>query len=292
MFESAKEALEDLLSIEINTIRKAGMTARRPPMFPWQLKEIIDSYTHYLEKLGICTDLVKTPDSVLFGIKGEELTKELEKIDKPDENGKLYSLEDKVKQSKEEYLKLADINSRSDKDTDTVTNGWTTFEKLRILAKQAYNGNIPGIEIKDEELRIMLVRIRRNCDLIKAILKDLEKKENGLKDFINVDEEKLIENLQDEKMQLNFKNVQLSQITTVRKIWEIGIESVLIQTVIQAEGDVITRITPDLVDRQNIAEMREAMLTVHRNTMDIGLLHWKNLIGVVLELASKIITGK
>ena len=280
---SVTASLQDLLSIEINTIKKAGMSARRPPTFPWQLMEIINSYADYLEELGISIGLVNTTDEALFGLQNTKtdtaLTNKLNKLDKLDNQEKVETLQDKVLQSKDAYIK----KRLTDKKTglnDGVTNGWTTFDKLRVLAKHAY-------EIIDvnEEQRIMLMRIRRNCDLIKAILRNLQDTKK-LEGFINVTESQLVDQLL--KTQPSFDNMQLSQITTVRKIWEIGTESVLIQTVIQAEGDVITRITPSLIDNRNIAEMREALLNVHKSSTDMGLTHWKNLIGVVIDLVGQI----
>jgi hypothetical protein len=288
-FNSAKESLEDLFSIEINTIKKEGMSAQRPPILPWQLKGIVDCYTNYLESIGVCTDLVKIPDSMLFKLRGNDLAAELEKFDKRDANDRLYCFENQLIAVHGDKFFTKQVPREESSimiDPDNVTNGWTTFEKLRILSKHAYNDQSTGVTLEDEQ-RIMLVRIRRNCEHIKAILRNIAKNpKNGLNGFINITERELIEKLQEK--QPNFANVQLNQITTIRKIWEIGTETVLIQTVIQVEGDVITRITPQLIDDHALSDIRETLFNAHRSSIDVGLTHWKNLIGIVQELARKI----
>lgn len=274
------EKLDDLLSIEINTIRKAGMSARRPPIFPWQLMEIIDIYLHYLEGLQICTDFIKTPNQNLFN------EKELKKLEQDDaDNNWWHYLEQKVlePENKAKFIrtKQTDTFSESGNEKRFITNDWSTFDKIRIVAKYAYAEQM----IVDEEQRIMLIRIRRNCDLIKGILRKLSGKKK-LKNFINVDDDQLNKNLQNEPFSI--EELDFDHITTVRKIWEIGTESVVIQTVIQVEGDVITRITPQLMDKQYSDEIRNALFTVHRNSMDVGLSHWKNLIGTLIELVKNL----
>jgi len=261
-----REAFEDLLTIEINIIEKHGMTARKQPSFPWQLMEIISTYSRYMEQRGICVELVNRPDAeVGLSTKNFEIA---EAASTP-------------------YLKAKPKNGAV-LDEERVTNGWTTFEKIRVLAKAAYKHEIDGLKIKDEEQRIILQRIRRNCDHIKNILMQLQNgKNNGLKEFVNLTEAQLIAKT-NKGIPCGFRNVPFSYLTTVRKIWEVGVETVLMQTVVQAEGDIITRISPRMADMQIHADLREAMLGLHRSSMDVGLSHWKNMIEIILKLASKL----
>ena len=69
----------------------------------------------------------------------------------------------------------------------------------------------------------------------------------------------------------------------VRKAWDIGLEEVLFQTVIQVDGDVVVRVAemPD-------TESRTFMATLHRTAVDDGLKQWHLLFKVVGDLVSGI----
>jgi hypothetical protein len=211
---------------------------------------------------------------------------ELRKIEQDDtDTNWWHCLEQKVlePENKAKFIRTRQTGASSESGNKKrfITNDWSTFDKIRIVAKYAYVEQM----IVDEEQRIMLIRIRRNCDHIKGILRKLGRNEK-LKNFINVDDDQLNKNLQNESFSI--EELEFDHITTVRKIWEIGTESVVIQTVIQVEGDVITRITPQLMDKQYTDEIRNILFTVHRNSMDVGLSHWKNLIGIVIELVKNL----
>lgn len=69
----------------------------------------------------------------------------------------------------------------------------------------------------------------------------------------------------------------------VRKAWDIGLEEVLFQTVIQVDGDVVVRVA-ELPD----AESRAFMAALHRTAVDDGLKQWRLLFKVVGDLVSGI----
>jgi hypothetical protein len=62
----------------------------------------------------------------------------------------------------------------------------------------------------------------------------------------------------------------------VRKAWEIGTETVYSQTVIQLDGDVITRVAPSKADEK-------ALLELHRVNVDVSVSFWKTLVGIVSD---------
>lgn len=68
----------------------------------------------------------------------------------------------------------------------------------------------------------------------------------------------------------------------LRKVWEIGTEKVLIQTVVQIEGDVITRISP-LIASGN----RQHLMVVHKDGIETSLKMW----GELVSLAERLIAA-
>lgn len=65
----------------------------------------------------------------------------------------------------------------------------------------------------------------------------------------------------------------------IRKIWEIGAERVLIQSVIHIEGDVVTRISPDLQ-----ALDKQYLLPIHQDGVKTAMRTWSALIGIAKGL--------
>jgi hypothetical protein len=76
-----------------------------------------------------------------------------------------------------------------------------------------------------------------------------------------------------------FWQVSTGDRAMIRKIWEVGIESVLVQTVIQIEGDVTNRLSPRIV-----AGNRVHLLDVHQRGVETSLKMWGSLIGVAESL--------
>lgn len=69
----------------------------------------------------------------------------------------------------------------------------------------------------------------------------------------------------------------------LRKIWEIGTEKILVQTVIQIEGDVISRISP-LIEQENKAHL----LAIHKDGIETSLRMWGSLISFAERLVNTI----
>lgn len=69
------------------------------------------------------------------------------------------------------------------------------------------------------------------------------------------------------------------EVVLVRKIWELGAEPISIQTVVQADGDILTRLTPRASGPQGGAA-RE----MHLPMVEMSVEFWKNLVDVAMQL--------
>lgn len=74
---------------------------------------------------------------------------------------------------------------------------------------------------------------------------------------------------------LKLDELEMKQRLMIRKMWEIGTEEVVVQTCISLDGDVVTRIDPQLLDKA--ADLREVLLGVHRESTTISIRFWSAL---------------
>jgi len=73
-------------------------------------------------------------------------------------------------------------------------------------------------------------------------------------------------------------------LVVIRKVWELGVEPVSIQTVIQADGDIITRATPKAASR-NADSTRD----LHRSMVATSVEQWQFLVKVATDLLGVIV---
>jgi hypothetical protein len=74
------------------------------------------------------------------------------------------------------------------------------------------------------------------------------------------------------------------EIVTIRKAWEINIEVIAMQTVIQLDGDVITRINPEYTT------LESAMIrNIHNDCVNYSMNAWSQLVGLVKDFFEDII---
>ena len=77
----------------------------------------------------------------------------------------------------------------------------------------------------------------------------------------------------------------------IRKAWDIGTEKIVMQTFIQLDGDVTTRISDRLFENP----YRENIFKIHNDSIQMSTKFWSNLVGALTTIAgdvSKILVGK
>jgi len=78
-----------------------------------------------------------------------------------------------------------------------------------------------------------------------------------------------------------------AQISLIRKIWEIGTEQVMLQTVIHADGDVTTRIAEHLTENPN-----ETLFQVHNQAVQNSVKFWQGLVELVTGMAKSLFKSR
>ncbi len=82
------------------------------------------------------------------------------------------------------------------------------------------------------------------------------------------------------------------ELVVLRKIWDIGLDRIVLQTVIQLDGDVISRIHTDLAEP---SPRNERLLNIHNGSVSASIAFWQqlvNLLGSFLKGVTDLMRGK
>ena len=113
-------------------------------------------------------------------------------------------------------------------------------------------------ETRDESDYLMLARLHDNCETIQRIIRARDadtKKELSVDDFV-----------------------------TLRKIWEIGTEEIVMQTVIHLDGDVMTRVQPRWAGPAG-----QGVLAIHNTSVHTATSYWKLLVETLRAFVESVV---
>ena len=235
VLESLKQTARDLTTLEINTIVKHSMTARKMPP-PGHA--ILDIAATYADKLQLSLEIpLATPFT-----------------DRDPQDGEVTHVEQWKQERVERGALKCDDN---------------TFRSLRRAAYRI----LEDCRELEERDRVIVERIRRNADQLRALLRNLEKRlrsrRNSNDNFLGCSRRQLLEretNLGRHPQ----PHLHPDEMTLVHKIWDIGVEEVVMQSTVSLSGEVINRIQSGL-------EPQEAavLLEFHREGIVSGTRMWK-----------------
>lgn len=151
-------------------------------------------------------------------------------------------------------------------------DGFREHAKKEIEARtRTWNQLTAEQKLQQEADLLMLHRIKDMSDQIKGIFDDL--KARGEKEWDNDYSRSQIQEKRPE-----FR-ITPDQLTVIRKIWEIGTEEIAMQTIIQLDGDVVTRVKPSFTRKED-----EVLHKIHSEGVSTSVNFWKTLIGIVNDL--------
>ncbi len=212
---------EDITSLEINTILKPNMTARKMPLILHALLDIADIYHSTLGELAPAQPL----PSALYANRA-------------------------------------------------------TFDALRDAAAAALEA-LEGSDALPQREQILLLRIKRNCDQIKGMLDRVQGRTGIDLDHQPVDRERV-----ESSDALKAIAISTDDRVLVRKIWDMGVEEVAIQTVVQLDGDVLTRVRPDFA-----SDAWRTLHEIHRTGLDLSVQHWSRLMETIRAFFFSLLRG-
>ena len=160
------------------------------------------------------------------------------------------------------------------------------FSGLREWASRLLNDVYTGKIALEPDQTAILPRIKDNSDLLKGMFTNLVRAHPNSPDWA------LLTN--------NYSRTELNgmetipalplneqQLVLIRKIWELGTEVIVMQTIVQVDGDVITRLNPSYLQSAHYEKMRD----YHNKGIEIALEHWAGLVTVAKELMVAAVEG-
>ncbi|MBZ0108088.1 MAG: hypothetical protein K8F52_05430 [Candidatus Scalindua rubra] len=254
-----KKIAQDLLALEINTIIKADMSAVKMPHSRRQvLYDIAKSYHKKLLDLGF-----RKP--VYWKFAGRRSF------------GELRDRAREGMEACENRLKTTSIEKQND-----------IQEEIKILER-----------IQDQSIMIVSMfhdlknRIKGNDESTKGyktVPEPIKREEIREDEFGASHENSEIWNNDIDRYRMNvIEDLDLTteQVTLLRKAWEVGTERIVLQTVIQIDGDVTTRIAERFLENPD----KNVVLKIHNDSITTSTSFWTNLMKAMGEIAGKAFGG-
>lgn len=172
-------------------------------------------------------------------------------------------------------------------EAENVDPGWTdnaasvsaqltvsvkTFDRLRWAAKWALKTR-PPLPIPPAK-RVLLDRIVNNADAIKTMFRHFDQ------NFVATFEGKTRQDLLNMNVDASSYRIPPADLSLLQKIWDLGVEEIVAQTIVHLTGDVTTRVQEAFRQSQS-----EALFGIHRQSIDISVTCWKYLLDAVREIA-------
>ncbi len=272
--EQLKNVARDLITIEVNTIIKDNVTGGRMPSPPNALLDIAFGYIRAFEGMRIDVRDVfahceegwrqvatfraagRTPPAPAAGERqrnAEQHEHDLMSAAVADAVVKVRGLDE----PEPRYFRLPDEPTTFPK----------VFEALRWAARRA--GKTVGGRLSQEQ-RVLLRRIEGNSDTLRTLLHRYP--------GVAAKEITMVAVRSGEDIFPPGQKFAAQDLTTLRKVWDIGTETVLVQTVVQMDGDVMTRVNSRFrVIAGGDDEARE-MLELHQKSLSTALGRWDNMV--------------
>ena len=282
------ELAEGLLTLEINTVMKDGMSAQKMPNAPNAVVEIVHVYWDFLCKRA-----------VEFGESREPLPSWSDKISKsfdwgrepfpqvgPDDRKVAHPEGEPPPAGHTATFLTKEPPSRVDLtvlDHLREIAAWMAEMHQRIASLAKRESRLFGTlmaELDDGELqevrsvarriaaedRAIFHRIRRNCDQLKDILAQCK--------------------LDSVDRHTDPKAFCTGTLVPIRKAWDIGTEVVLMQTSIQIDGDVWSRLQTGMDDPS-----KAHLHTLHANAVELSFKYWQWMVEALGRLAGAMSSG-
>ncbi|OHX66284.1 hypothetical protein [Flammeovirga pacifica] len=273
MENSLKSLASELLTLEVNTIFKENTTGAKMPINKRiALRDIIERYRKVLIEYGVAyrvgqpnesTDKQGYNKAVLRNIGAGEYS--YIEVKHAAQGGKEYyeSLQSKMQTDEDlEYLKnriqmLYRIERQSSGMIGLFKNQRQKYQSEIKANKEGFDDsfNDKG-SASDQMYPSQFGSHRWNNDITLAEMNQVEPLE-----------------------------LETDQITAIRKAWELGTQQVLLQTVVQIDGDVTSYLTPKFVHMP--ADLRTMVMNFHQSSTNEATTHWSSLFKVLADLTGQ-----
>jgi hypothetical protein len=257
-----RELARDLINIETNTVLSSGITGRKMPSYPHALQDILGKYANFLaDEVGVDVDK--------FCQEFDECVRQ--KASKPDDP-------DSASLENDRAARAIEPDFTGGSFCTPLANGPWSFYLLRWLA-----ANVLGQKQRrlPEQHVSVVARIRVSCDHLKIVTREL-KKLGGGNPYIDVTRDAIL--ALEAKTGAEVPAIPPAPpeaLTMIRKIWDIGVDSIVFQTVQQLDGDVIFRVRSGLD-----LSKRQVLLEAHQQACNVAMSYWRSMFELIAALVS------
>lgn len=157
--------------------------------------------------------------------------------------------------------------------SDDLTVSADTFDRLRWAAKWAGTTQTPLAARITPSKGVLLGRIINNSDAIKEMFKRFDP---SMQQFAGKTRAQLLET----PLQPSSYVIAPDDLIRLQKMWDIGVEEIVAQTVVHVTGDVTTRVQEALRSPGS-----ETVFAIHRQSIDVSVACWKYMLDAVREIA-------
>jgi hypothetical protein len=257
-----RDLARDLINIETNTVLSSGITGRKMPAYPHALQDIIGKFANFMaDEVGI--DVDKFCQQFDEGVR--------QRASRPDDPDSASLENDQAARAIEPDFSVGSYCT-------PLPNGPWSFYLLRWLAANALRQTERRLP---EQQASMLTRIRVNSDHLKIVTREL-KKLGGGNPYIGVTRDAIL------ALEANTGGAMPAippappeALTMIRKIWDIGVDSIVFQTVQQLDGDVIFRVRSGLD-----LSKRQVLLEAHQQACNVAMSYWRSMFELIAALVS------
>ncbi len=153
-----------------------------------------------------------------------------------------------------------------------------TFIRLRWAAQWAQGSNDPTGTRMPGATRVLLDRIVNNCDAVKEMFKRFDP---SMQQFLGKTRADLVAIT----IRPDSYAISPDDLIQLQKMWDIGVEQIIAQTVVHVTGDVTTRVQEAMRSPGS-----EPLFSIHRQSIDVSVARWKDLLDAVKEIAGAAIS--
>lgn len=170
-------------------------------------------------------------------------------------------------------MRLCQLGADSAELDDYIKQGgFRSFDKYQQVAKRMQT-ELQEIEADEVREYYMLQRIRSNSNRLKTFLEDAPDKNEYSK-------VQLYENMKGDMT--DFKLAR-EDYMMIQKFWELGTEQIMMQTIVQIDGDVYTRILADYA-----TEEFKSLHEIHHSGVNLSYRYWQSIIKIVADFLTTV----
>ncbi len=186
---------------------------------------------------------------------------------------KLFQPQQALIEIANDYIgKLDDLDSTIEVKDEILFGSPGLFDEINKSSAEKINEYKASAFLEDKADLWMLYRIKSTT---RSILNIFESHKPGILD--RTEDNDLLWN---NELQLPFKT---DEVAIIRKAWELGTLEIAMQTVIQIDGDVVTRIQPDYAK-----EINNSLRDIHNQGVTTSIKFWKALVSLVNDFIKTI----